>query len=61
MDTVILVMCMAITILLNFIFAMWASLIAVKSYAKLLAQIIDTCAAEDKDKQFVNAWLKANR
>ena len=54
-------MCMAITILLNFIFAMWASLIAVKSYAKLLAQIIDTCAAEDKDKQFVNAWTKANR
>lgn len=61
MNVAIIALCMAITILLNFLFAIWASLIAVKSYAKLLAQIIDTCAAEDKDKQFVNAWTKANR
>lgn len=56
-----IIICFLISVALNFLFSIWASLIAIKSYAKLLAQVIDTCAAEDKDKQFTEAWSKANR
>lgn len=56
-----IITCFLISTALNFLFMLWAASVALKSYTKLLAQIVDICAEEDKDKQFIRKWAEINR
>jgi hypothetical protein len=61
MDYVVLVVSLLVALAVNFAFMIGAAIIALKSYTKLLAQIIDTCASESKDELFVKHWRSNHR
>ena len=61
MDIVTIIICMLVFLTLNYLFMIWAVSVALKAYTKTLAQIIDTCASEDKDSLFMKHWRSSHR
>lgn len=61
MDYIVLTVSILVTLALNFAFMILAASIALKTYTRILAQIIDTCASEDKDELFVKHWRSSHR
>ena len=61
MHIAVIVICMLVSLIMNFLFMIWAACTALKAYTKTLAQIIDTCASEDKDSLFMKHWRSSHR
>lgn len=60
-DYIVLAVSILVSLALNFVFMILAASIALKTYTRILAQIIDTCASEDKDKMFTEKWCAKHR
>ena len=56
-----IIIAVLIVVVANYLTMILACSVVLKQYTKKLAQIIDICASEDKDKQFIREWAKFHR
>lgn len=60
-EAVDIVVSAIIIIAINFCTTLFALVIAIKFYGKMLTLIIDECEKADRDELFLKIWKKSNR